>query len=124
MSQDDENMNSLVMKVYTYGITTIMDGDIDAELEQKLINQYGASLSCTIMKAAHHGSKYSNSEAFMDACSPEVMVFQVGKNNYGHPSPETISKLENCGVIVYTNLESGAVGFRLSRRGIKCHTVL
>ena len=71
------------------------------------------ALDADILKVAHHGSKYSSSDAFLDAVSPDIAVIQVGKNIYGHPTPETLERLESRGVSVYRNDECGAVGFEI-----------
>ena len=42
--------------------------------------------------------------------SPKIAVISVGKNNYGHPAPSVIEKLERSGIIVYRTDKDGAVG--------------
>jgi competence protein ComEC len=70
----------------------------------------GVDLDCDILKVAHHGSKYSSSREFIDACSPSVAVISVGRSNfYGHPSPETVERLENSGCEVFRTDDEGAV---------------
>jgi len=68
-------------------------------------------LSCDILKAAHHGSRYSSCDEFVSAVSPAVMMFQTGKNNYGHPDKSLIEKCLEKGIMVYRNDTDGAVGF-------------
>ena len=73
-------------------------------------------------KVAHHGSKSSSSEAFLDAVSPSVAVIQVGANNfYGHPHQQTIDRLEARGIPVYRTDLNGAAGIDI--RGGKIRTV-
>ena len=67
-------------------------------------------IDCDILKVAHHGSKYSSSEDFIEACSPEAAVISVGKNNfYGHPTPETLERLDSYGCEVFRTDREGAV---------------
>ena len=64
-----------------------------------------------ITKVAHHGSKSSSSEAFLDAARPRIAVIQCGRNNfYGHPHQQTLERLEERGVKVFRTDLSGAVG--------------
>ena len=62
-------------------------------------------------KVAHHGSKSSSSEAFLDAARPEIAVIQCGRNNfYGDPHKQTLERLEERGIRVFRTDISGAVG--------------
>lgn len=111
--KEDENQSSLVMKL-TYGkFSMLMTGDIDQEGEKDLTDRYrSGQLRCDILKVAHHGSKYSSSEEFIRAVSPSVAVFQVGKNNFGHPAQTVIEKYRQIGIMIYRNDTSGAIGIR------------
>ncbi|MDE5830259.1 MAG: hypothetical protein K2H53_00730 [Clostridia bacterium] len=60
------------------------------------------TLKCDILKVAHHGSKSSTTDAFLEAVSPKIALIGVGKNNtFGHPSESTIQKLNKMGVRIY-----------------------
>jgi len=42
----------------------------------------------------------------LESVLPEIAVIQVGKNSYGHPSEETLSRLEKFGIkILRTDLD-------------------
>ena len=109
-NEEEENKISLVMKVEYKGKTLLVTGDIDEEGETELINKYGSELECDIMKVPHHGSKYSSSEDFVKTVNPKLSVFQVGRNNYGHPSEEAISRYTQRGTKIARNDRDGAVG--------------
>ena len=103
------NADSLVMVLESGGKTVLFTGDIGTETEQELI-QEGVLSDCDILKVAHHGSKYSTSEDFLEATTPEIAVISVGKNNfYGHPTEECLVRLENCGCEIYRTDTDGAV---------------
>ena len=52
-------------------------------------------LTSDILKVAHHGSPYSTGNSFLDVVNPNIAVISVGtKNTYGHPTKETLSRLE------------------------------
>ena len=112
---EDENRNSLIFKVFINGITMLVTGDLGEEGEHALVEKYRDTgvLDCDVLKVCHHGSRYSSSEEFLDAVSPEVALIGVGENNtYGHPSDEAIKRLERCGARVYRTDLDGAVGVR------------
>ena len=75
-----------------------------------MVEKYGDRLNSTILKASHHGSKYSNCDEFTEAVNPEIMIFQTGKNNYGHPDETLIEKCTEKGIMVYRNDLDGAIG--------------
>ena len=108
---EDENYFSRIFKIYDRGVTTLVTGDITEEGEKALISYYGAEkLKSHILKVAHHGSRFSTCQEFIDAVSPIIAVISVGKNNYGHPAPSVIEKLERSGIIVYRTDRDGAIG--------------
>ncbi len=115
---DDENLNSLIFKIHSHGVSALITGDITEEGEKALVEKYKGTtvLQADILKVAHHGSPYSTSDVFLDAVKPTVAVISVGKNNYGHPSNVVIEKLRKKGIMVFRTDQSGAVGI-INRKG-------
>ncbi len=58
---------------------------------------------------AHRGSRYSTSDAFLDATSPEIAVICVGENTYGHPTNETLSRLLDNDITVLRTDQMGTI---------------
>ena len=108
----DTNEVSLVLLVQ-YGKTKVlMTGDIGAERERRLVDRYGDFLDSDILKVSHHGSRFSSGDDFLKAVSPDYAVISAGKfNNYGHPAPETVERLQSASAIVLRTDEVGAVEF-------------
>lgn len=64
----------------------------------------------TLLKVAHHGSKNSTAQAFIEAVSPKLALISAGRDNrYGHPHAETLERLESAGSLIYRTDEGGAV---------------
>ena len=102
------------------GLKIMVTGDLLEEDELKMCNHYKGTnaLKCDILKIAHHGSKSSSSEEFLDAAKPEIAVIQVGRNNiYGHPHAQTLDRLKARGIEVYRTDINGAVGIDIKRNG-------
>jgi competence protein ComEC len=101
------NNNSVVTKL-TYGqVSVLLPGDIEEEVEHRLVAD-GATLASTVLKAAHHGSCTSTTQEFLDAVAPEVVVISVGADNdFGHPCTEVLERLE--GLPAYRTDEQGVV---------------
>ena len=70
-----------------------------------------------MLKAAHHGSKNSTKETFLESVYPKYTLVSSGRNNrYGHPHKETLKRLEKYGSRLYGTAVSGAVTIRVNRR--------
>jgi len=65
-----------------------------------------------ILKLAHHGSKHSSSDRFLFRVHPEEVVVSVGKNNYGHPSSDVLSRVATVGAAVRRTDVSGDIVYR------------
>lgn len=117
VDSEDENESCLVFMLVYKDVKILITGDIDAGGENALIEKCGTGrLDCDILKVPHHGSRYSSSPDFVDICEPDIAVFQVGKNNYGHPSEEVIERYEAAGAEIFRNDTDGAVGIEIDRR--------
>ena len=68
----DANLHSLVTLVQVKGTTMLLTGDLDGDYERY------AAVPADILKVAHHGSKASTSEAFLEAVSPELLILSCG----------------------------------------------
>jgi competence protein ComEC len=108
-TEADTNNNSVVARL-TYGqVSVLLSGDIEAEVEQALVGAHrDASLQSTVLKAAHHGSCSSTTQAFLETVDPEVVVISVGaENTFGHPCDEVLERLSD--VPTYRTDEQGVV---------------
>jgi len=104
---ESANDNSVMTRL-TYGeVSVLLTGDIEAEVERRLVAE-GAALESTVLKAAHHGSCSSTTQEFLEAVDPEVVVISVGaENRFGHPCAEVLERLVE--LPVYRTDEQGVV---------------
>lgn len=90
----------------------LLTGDVEGEGEREL-TAYLQRLSLDgtdVLKVAHHGSRYSTSEAFLQAAAPRIALISAGQDNsYGHPHRELLERLDNRGCMVLQTPESGAI---------------
>lgn len=92
---DDINSNSIVAKLKYNKFTMLFTGDIESKAEERIIKIAQKELKSTILKIAHHGSKTSTTEEFIEAVKPEIALIGVGKNNkFGHPNEGVIDRLK------------------------------
>lgn len=102
------NELSLVTKLEYGEFSALFTGDIGFETEKRLLYA-NAELSCNLLKVAHHGSKYSTEKSFIRAVSPNIAVISVGKNRYGHPSPDVLKILADEECLVYQTFDRGGI---------------
>lgn len=120
--EKDENKSSLLIKISYMGLNILMTGDIGFDGEKQIMELYKDKpelLSAQVLKIGHHGSRYSTSNEFLEAVNPKVAVFQVGKNNFGHPHPTVIEKCKNHSIIIFRNDLDGAVIFDFKPQEVK-----
>jgi competence protein ComEC len=104
---EDQNENSIVV-ITEYGdFKAMLTGDITSPAEKRLLD-YGALLDIDLLSIPHHGSEYSTSEELLSATTPIFSVISVGRNSYGHPSPEVIDRLISYGNVLITK-DSGNI---------------
>lgn len=107
----EKNAASLVLQGEINGKQILLTGDVEKEGEEELLT---AGLHpVDILKAAHHGSKNSTLETFLDLVRPETTVISCGEDNrYGHPHKEVLERLSEYGTRIYRTDRDGAVIFR------------
>jgi competence protein ComEC len=92
-ASSDPNRASVVLRL-TYGqVSFLLTGDMFTEAEQGLL-ALGTLVQSSVLKVAHHGSRTSTSERFLERVGPAVAVISVGENNWhGHPHEEVFRTL-------------------------------
>ena len=77
-----------------YLFTGDNNGEIEDQVEYELVNNWNVDVD--ILKVAHHGSRYSSIDFFLDEATHEVSVICGGEGNpFGHPHYEALYSLEN-----------------------------
>ena len=104
----DKNENSVVLRVSYGSVDFLLTGDAETGAENRMLNS-GLPLEAEILKVAHHGSSSSSSPAFLSAVSPEVAVISVGPNPYGHPTEQTLARLQAVGATIYRTDHHGTI---------------
>lgn len=114
------NNNAIVMKLNYNGFSCLFTGDIEKIAEDKIVSLYKDKfvLESDILKVAHHGSKTSTTENFLELINPKNCLIGVGKNNlFGHPSNEIVERLEKLDVKVYRTDINGEISIIVNNKG-------
>jgi len=108
----DANGSSLCLLVSIGEGSVLFTGDLTIEDESALFPD------CDLIKIPHHGAKGSTSALLLQMTTPSAAVISVGHNSYGHPSGETLDRLNKAGVTVYRTDAHGAVSALLGPDGL------
>lgn len=118
---NNENNNSLVLKLACDGVSVLFTGDAEKEVEDQLKN----NISSDILKVSHHGSNTSSTERFINIVNPKISLIGVGKNNtFGHPNNEIVKRLYQKGSLVYRTDIYGEIMIKIQNRKIKVDTLI
>lgn len=101
MITNNDNDNSVAIKLENGNNVFIFTGDAEANSEQAMCNS-GIELSCDVLVLGHHGSATATTWDLLQNTVPEYAVISCGTNNrYGHPHQDTMDKLESMDIEVY-----------------------
>lgn len=109
---EDVNDRCLVLYYEDENFSAFFGGDISSEVEEQLVSA-SKCRQTDVLKASHHGSKYSNSDVLLHALHPRLTIASAGKKNrYGHPSPEAIARVGESGSTFYSTIDYGRIRVR------------
>ncbi len=121
LNENALNNNSIVTKLYYNNFSCFFTGDIEEIAEKQILQEYKDNLhvlSSTVLKTAHHGSKTSSIQDFIEAVKPKISLIGVGENNkFGHPNDDVISRLENIGSKIYRTDTMGEISIFVDKKG-------
>jgi len=107
---DTSNSVSIVMEVEYGDFKGLFTGDIEGKGEGEIHDKLG---DYDFLKVAHHGSKYSTSNKFLERVKPEIAVISCSESNkYGHPHIEVMDRLDIYADNIFITKESGAVSIK------------
>ena len=120
------NEASMILHLEYEGFDMLFTGDVKKEGEESLTDTLSylqeKKISWEVLKTAHHGSKNSTTEAFLENVKPRYAWISAGrKNRYGHPHKDTLERLENSGAKIYSTQENGAFGITVNKKSMRIH---
>lgn len=108
------------------GRRLVFTGDSNNSNEKYYCETY-PYVDCDVLKVAHHGSRTSSSEDFLQHVKCEYAVISAGGKSYGHPEQETLDRLkangiqkihrtDKCGNVVLTVSHTGEMAFSCEKQ--------
>jgi competence protein ComEC len=113
------NDNSLVVRVCRNHDCALFPGDIEELGEAALIDQHGADLRSSVVKAPHHGSRTSSTDGFIQATQARAVVFCTGHHNmFGFPHAVVDDRWAASGALRYNTAREGELRVWLTGHGV------
>lgn len=126
------NASSVVLSIHYGDFDMLLTGDLEGSGEEDVLQHLKEKSSWQqlwngrysrendmeqidydVLKVAHHGSKNSSSESFLDTVNPEWALISCSKrNSYGHPHPELIERLDQQRIKKVGTYDGGAILIR------------
>ena len=119
----DSNDASVIISFIGAEFSVLALGDLGEIGQQRLLRNSAAALreltrKPLLLKVAHHGSADQSAELFR-LLGPEVAIFSVGRNPYGHPTNKALTMARNyAGSSVRTD-ELGSIALWIENAGWK-----
>ncbi|WP_251559069.1 ComEC/Rec2 family competence protein [Paenibacillus pasadenensis] len=124
--EEEQNEQSVVLLLTLFNRTFLFPGDLGSVSEPAVLTaaaQRGLPVHgrpIDVLKAGHHGSRYSTSNAWLAYWKPSISVLSAGINNrYGHPSNDTLLRLRQSGSRAVRTDWNGEIEFRVTRKRLE-----
>ncbi|MBQ5951983.1 MAG: DNA internalization-related competence protein ComEC/Rec2 [Lachnospiraceae bacterium] len=119
-----DNAASMVLHLSFGDFSMLLTGDLEGEGEAVLTRVLKGK-PVTALKAAHHGSRFSTGEPFLEAVRPQIALISCGRNNrYGHPHAETLERLAAAGCRVFGTPSCGQTDVETDGKRVRIRTFL
>lgn len=107
---EKDNDRSIPVLATAAEYVILIPSDLSANGERKLLADQDLP-HVDLLVAGHHGAKNATTGALLETVTPSAVIVSVGRDNlYGHPAPETLSRIQ----------DAGAELFRTDLRGDIC----
>lgn len=115
---ENENNRSLALSVVDEKLSVILAGDIERDVEARLVRRYGpegsaaaGALSARMLVVPHHGSRTSSTSSFLAAVAPAAAVVSAaGRDRSGLPAEEVVERYRKLGIDLADTSRDGMAG--------------
>ncbi|MEO8670525.1 MAG: DNA internalization-related competence protein ComEC/Rec2 [Tahibacter sp.] len=103
-----DNDRSCVLLIESGQGRLLLTGDVSAAVEPAIAAAVGTAP--LVLVVAHHGSKTSTSEEFLQRVSVRYALISAGyRSRFGHPHPDVVRRLVDHGASVLNTADSGCI---------------
>jgi competence protein ComEC len=117
-----DNNHSVVLRIIYGERKILLTGDIEKEAEKELLRN-PEMLQADVIKVAHHGSRTSSTQDFINTVQAKIAVIPVGKTSpFGHPHTEVLERWKNADAQILTTGKSGTVSILTDGKALQIET--
>ena len=115
-----DNNQSCVLRISIGAHSILLAGDIEENVEVRLLGDHAGKLSASLLVVPHHGSKSSSNQDFVAATLPDYAIFTVGyRNSFGHPHAAVLQRYADSGAELLRSDEDGAILVEMDAQGLQ-----
>ena len=115
-SNSDNNL-SCVLKITNDQHSILLTGDIEKQVEAKLVKNSPEKLASTILIAPHHGSNSSSTSEFIQKVDAKWVLFATGYlNRYHFPHPKVTQRYQKTSAKLLNTADHGAILIKLEHQ--------
>ncbi|MDB5056205.1 MAG: competence protein ComEC [Bacilli bacterium] len=125
--ESNQNKRSLVFLLEIDHTRFLFTGDMEKASEDEVLRRLDRinPPSIDVLKVAHHGSKTSTTEQWLDYWRPKLAVISVGEHNtYGHPTEEVLTRLSQHQIDIFRTDQQGEVQMIMTEKGLQTRVKL
>lgn len=123
-SAQSSNDDSIVLRVRFGNRTFLLTGDIEKDAEAAITAVHD-DLQSDVVKAAHHGSRTSSTNAFVNDTKPAYTVISVGLTSiFGHPHQEVVERWLAGDAEILTTGKSGTITISTDGNDLRVETFI
>ncbi len=117
------NDDSCVLLVKDRNMQLLLPGDISKRIEARLSKTWRGAGPPLVLLAAHHGSRTSSSEKFLQALKPSKLLISAGyRSRHGHPHPQVIARYRQLSIPYWNTASGGTLHVYDSKKGAEIVT--
>ena len=106
-----ENDYSITLLIQYKDFDYVFGGDTDGEYSESSfgycynnvedVNAPKINKKVEALSVNHHGSQHSSNETYVNTLKPQVALYNVGENSFGHPTTPVVERFRSAGSIQY-----------------------
>ena len=117
-----KNNDSLVLRIRYGSRSFLLTGDVEKPIEYRMLDENEVQ-PVDVLKVAHHGSRTSSTQSFLDAANPAIALISVGADNsYGHPNRDVLARLGDRHTEVLRTDRNGLITVRTDGKRLEVET--
>src|SRR5262249_30767810 len=117
-----KNNDSLVLRICYGSRSFLLTGDVERPIEREML-EAGELRHSDVLKVAHHGSRTTSTDDFLDAVHPAFAMISAGfENSYGHPHTTILGRLADRHAAILRTDWNGLITIRTDGRRLTLET--